>query len=141
MNIKIIIDGQSYRQHAEEQGGTPGDVCARLHEDVQQCLKDADLMRLTKAMLAGFSTSETFEVYDAYADLEEAPHEADEYLQQQENITKDALAALKEAHAANSAQKKLAAMRIYQQCLQSARQLAWAWSCKSRGGRDDEIRA
>lgn len=72
------IDAESYRQHAREQGGTPQSVTDLLRGDLLHGVLQADIMRLTAAILAGHDAVLTLDVRDSYADLPELEASADD---------------------------------------------------------------
>lgn len=72
MELRLKIDGASYRKHALEQEGQPVELCRQLREDLARVVKAADraVLNLTAAILAGTDdVVEQVTVYDRYVDL------------------------------------------------------------------------
>jgi len=66
MTLTIQIDAESYRRHADEQGGTDTSVAAVLRSDMLGAINDA-LPTLTHDILAEQDAGMTVMVRDGYA--------------------------------------------------------------------------
>jgi len=71
MTVSITVDVESYRVHAEEQGGTPQSVAALLRCDLVEAVMNANYEAMAQGILAGDDVAILLEVRDGYVDLAE----------------------------------------------------------------------